>query len=329
MTTLVRVEAGPDTGQPWHFGDPYREQRSYAAGQGVVDLSHRGVIRVAGADRLTWLNSLTTQSLETLQPYVGTESLVLSPHGHIEHALHLVDDGDATWLTVEPGTAPALVQWLDSMRFMLRVEVADVSGDWAVVGEPSRTAGAAGALAWVDPWPAVSPGSVAYGPVDDHPGAALDAPRALRTAGRATGSADRRRAGRPVGLGGASRRSGSAPPGFRDRPSHDPARGRLAAHGRAPGQGLLSRPGDRGEGAQPGSPATSARPAAPRRLGRRAARAGRTGSAGRQGHRSGDDSGAPSRAGPGRPRCGEAQRPGRGSGRGRGIAAAQQVLVLP
>ena len=61
---------------------------------------------------------------------------MLSPKGHVEHALHLVDDGETTWITVEPGTASALVAWLESMRFMLRVEVADVTADWAVLGEP-------------------------------------------------------------------------------------------------------------------------------------------------------------------------------------------------
>ena len=197
MTTLVRVEAGPDAGQPWHFGDPYREQRTYVSGQGAVDLSHRGVVRVDGADRLSWLHSLTTQSLDTLQPYVSTETLVLSPHGHVEHALHVVDDGATTWLTVEPGTAPALAQWLDSMRFMLRVEVSDVSADWAVVGEPTRTPGGDGLLAWVDPWPAVSPGSVAYGPVDGHPGAAWTHRELLVPRPEL---ADRLTAAEPVGL---------------------------------------------------------------------------------------------------------------------------------
>ena len=32
---------------------------------------------------------------------------MLSPHGHVEHALYLVDDGEATWVHVEPGTAEA------------------------------------------------------------------------------------------------------------------------------------------------------------------------------------------------------------------------------
>src|ERR687898_261245 len=85
---------------------------------------------------LSWLHSMTTQQLSGLEPRQSRESLVLSPKGHVEHALHLVDDGETTWITVEPGTAPALVGWLNSMRFMLRVEVADVTQEWAVLGEP-------------------------------------------------------------------------------------------------------------------------------------------------------------------------------------------------
>ena len=56
----VPVESGPDAGAPWHYGDPYAEQRSLAAGTAAVDLSHRPVVRIAGQDRLTWLHALTS-----------------------------------------------------------------------------------------------------------------------------------------------------------------------------------------------------------------------------------------------------------------------------
>lgn len=131
-------DASLDQGVPWHYGDPHAEQRRLAAGSGAVDLSHRGVISVTGPDRLTWLHSLTTQHLEALGAGTSTTALILSPHGHVEHELHLADDGTTTWITVEPGDAPALVAYLDSMRFMLRVEVADVTADWAVIWEPLR-----------------------------------------------------------------------------------------------------------------------------------------------------------------------------------------------
>jgi len=122
-----------DAGVAGHYGDPLREQRTLFASGGVVDRSHRGVIAVSGADRLSWLHSLTSQHLETLPVDEVREALVLSPHGHVEHHLVMSDDGETTWITVEPGTAEALVTYLDSMRFMLRVEVADVSSSYAVV----------------------------------------------------------------------------------------------------------------------------------------------------------------------------------------------------
>jgi hypothetical protein len=132
----------PDAGVAAHYGDPFREQRRLVEGAAWVDLSHRPVVRVAGADRLAWLHSLTSQHLEHLEPGVATEALVLSPHGHVEHALALVDDGTATWAHVEPGTAEALVGYLDSMRFWSQVEVADVSSSHALVLGPQAVAGA-------------------------------------------------------------------------------------------------------------------------------------------------------------------------------------------
>ncbi|MGH3355304.1 MAG: YgfZ/GcvT domain-containing protein [Nocardioidaceae bacterium] len=133
------VEADPpDAGVAWHYGQWSAEQRRLVAGEGFVDLSHRGVLRVSGPDRLGWLHSLTTQQLEGLAPGTPTATLVLSPHGHVEHALYGHDDGESFWAHVEPGAVQSAVQWLDSMRFMMRVEVSDVSGELAVVHRPGE-----------------------------------------------------------------------------------------------------------------------------------------------------------------------------------------------
>jgi folate-binding protein YgfZ len=109
-----------------------------------VDLSHRDVVRVSGPDRLSWLHSLLSQHVESLAPGESTEALVLSPQGHVEHHLQLVETGSEVLAHVEPGTGPALVDFLDRMRFMLRVEVAlaDLSVSWvpgAAEGLGTRT----------------------------------------------------------------------------------------------------------------------------------------------------------------------------------------------
>ena len=132
-TTGAVAGSGIDADVPAHYGDPYAEQRALAVAAGLVDRSHRGVLRITGADRLSWLHSLTTQRLDQLPPGEAAEALILSPTGHIEHHLTLSDDGTATWIHVEPGTAAALLTFLESMRFMLRVDPEDVSAGYAVL----------------------------------------------------------------------------------------------------------------------------------------------------------------------------------------------------
>ncbi|MEU6901738.1 YgfZ/GcvT domain-containing protein [Streptomyces virginiae] len=128
---------GRDEGVAAHYGQLYGEQRSLADGRGFVDLSHRGVVCVTGPERLSWLHLLITQHVTELPAGQATEALILSANGHIEHALYLVDDGDTTWVHVEPGTQGELIAYLESMKFFYRVEVADRTEEFAVVHLPA------------------------------------------------------------------------------------------------------------------------------------------------------------------------------------------------
>lgn len=153
MSLRSAVPAPPssvDAGVPWHYGDPHAEQRALLAGRGAVDLSHRDVVEVTGADRLAWLHSLTTAHLTDLAPGQSRLVLILSPHGHVEHELHLVETGESVLISVEPGAGTALRDYLDSVRFMMRVAVAD-RPDLAVVWEPTDRPDPDGAPTWLVP----------------------------------------------------------------------------------------------------------------------------------------------------------------------------------
>lgn len=164
--------AGADDGVAWHYGDPTAEQRALARGAAVVDLSHYNVVTVSGPDRLSWLHSISTAELTNLPTGHSTELLILTAQGHIEHSAGVVDDGETTWLITEPGHGEVLAAWLNRMKFMLRVEIADVTGQWAVLGEPINAEAAPGeAITWRDPWPEVVEGGTRYGlPTEEHPG---------------------------------------------------------------------------------------------------------------------------------------------------------------
>jgi len=129
---------GSDAPVAAHYGSFNKEQRALEALDGFVDLSHRDVVRLEGPDRLTWLHSLTTQHLTALAPGTGTQALILSPQGHVEHAFRGSDDGTAFTLHTEPGAAAALVEFLERMKFMTRVEITDVTAELAVAWRPSR-----------------------------------------------------------------------------------------------------------------------------------------------------------------------------------------------
>ena len=137
--TAVYVEEGLDKGAIWHFGEVAKEQRELNAGKAWADLSHRSVIAISGEDRLTWLHSLTTQHLETLAPGEWKETLILDPQGHIEHQLFLVDDGTTTYLHLDREKVAPLLEYLEKMKFMLRVDVKDVSSEFAILKAPGKT----------------------------------------------------------------------------------------------------------------------------------------------------------------------------------------------
>jgi len=147
--TAVIVEAGPDAGAIWHFGEPNQEQRALAAGSAWADLSHRSVLSVSGADRLSWLHSLTTQDVEKMPAGLWVSALILDPNGHIVHQIYLVDDGTTTWIHTEKEKLTDLLAFLEKMKFMLRVEVQDRTNEYAVLRAPGIADGLGGPYALV------------------------------------------------------------------------------------------------------------------------------------------------------------------------------------
>ncbi len=193
----------PDQAVPAHLGDPGREQAALAEGRAACALA-RDVVTVTGPDRLSWLTTLSSQVLTTLEPGDGgAETLLLDAQGHITHALAALDDCRTLWLVTEAGNGEDLATFLDSMRFMLRVEVAerpdvmalgalgeglealaqaarDTAPDSPTDPEAPATSQADAAQTgaepqgsliglWRDPWPGVVEGGTSYDVGEDRP----------------------------------------------------------------------------------------------------------------------------------------------------------------
>lgn len=127
------VEADPpDQTVAAHYGKPTAEQRRLIAGDAVVDLSHHDVLTISGPDRLSWLNDITSQDFAQFRQHQWSPVLILNAQGRIEYDFQALDDGAQIWIHTEQGAA--LMDYLTSMVFINRVELATVTSDWALIG---------------------------------------------------------------------------------------------------------------------------------------------------------------------------------------------------
>ena len=149
MGSLAVIENGPDRGATLHFGDPAKEQRALAAGTAWADLSHLEIVAVKGVDRLRWLHDLTTQHLETFSGG-WTDGLILDHLGHIEHQFLIFDDGETSWLFVDVDRAAPLIEYLNKMRFTMRVQVRDASNEKSLIKIPGLSDDLGGPYQLVD-----------------------------------------------------------------------------------------------------------------------------------------------------------------------------------
>lgn len=135
-------DGSPDAGAVWHYGDPFGEQHAADRAAVVVDRSHRAVIALTGADRRSWLHSISTQHVADLTDGASTENLSLDGQGRVEDHWHQTECGDTTYLDTEPWRGPALLSYLEKMVFWsdvrpARADVAVLSLLGPDVGSPA------------------------------------------------------------------------------------------------------------------------------------------------------------------------------------------------
>jgi hypothetical protein len=142
MSAIPAPESGPDAGATWHYGDPFGEQRAAETGVVVVDRSHRATIQLTGAERLTWLHTISTQHVSDLPDGSVVENLSLDAQGRVEdHWLQTQLDG-VTIIDTEPWRGDPLLAYLRKMIFW--ADVVAAPADLAVlsllgpqVGDPA------------------------------------------------------------------------------------------------------------------------------------------------------------------------------------------------
>lgn len=129
MSAVPVPDTSPDAGAVWHYGDPFGEQRVAAHDAVVVDRSDRAVITLTGADRRSWLHSISTQHVAEAADGSCTENLSLDGQGRVEDHWLQIDLGDITYLDTESWRGEPLLAYLTKMVFWsdVRPEESDLA----------------------------------------------------------------------------------------------------------------------------------------------------------------------------------------------------------
>jgi len=104
-----------------------RQLAAMESGCAVYDLSSRAKIRLAGEDRVRWLNGMVTNNVRDLALNHGVYCFLLNAQGRIQGDLYVYNLGDSLLVDTDAGQRENILAHFDKFIVMDDVEVTDIS----------------------------------------------------------------------------------------------------------------------------------------------------------------------------------------------------------
>jgi folate-binding protein YgfZ len=130
-----------------HYRDPDAEYRALHHTTGLLDLSFRGRLSIAGPDAVRYLHGQVTQDIKGLQPGHSCYSGLTDPRARLVSDLQVHALADGFFLDFEPGLTSTVTQRFRQFLVAEKVRISDLGDSWNVLslqGPMSAMALAAG-----------------------------------------------------------------------------------------------------------------------------------------------------------------------------------------
>jgi folate-binding protein YgfZ len=111
--------------------DTAAQLHALLTGVGVSLLADYAWMRVAGADRVRWLNGMVTNSIQEMKDGDGSYNFALNAQGRIQADLYAFAHPSAIMVEADRARMPALIAMLDHFIIMDDVTLTDMSAAWA------------------------------------------------------------------------------------------------------------------------------------------------------------------------------------------------------
>lgn len=115
------------------YSDLGNEYQALQEGVGLVDLSHRQILRFSGRDARTWLHGQVTQDIKRLANGRGAYGTILTVQGKMVCDFRVYALGDALIMDAPCGTTSPIAEHLDRFLIMERVEIEDLTDQWSLL----------------------------------------------------------------------------------------------------------------------------------------------------------------------------------------------------
>jgi len=131
---LAEQGAVIESGRVVHYGTP--PDRAVPPEQGCImaDLSHWGVIGVAGEDAASFLQGQLTADIQAVTPDRGRISGYCSPKGRLLASFYVFRHADAYCLCLPAELVDPVIARLNIFKLRARVELQDMDGAWLRIG---------------------------------------------------------------------------------------------------------------------------------------------------------------------------------------------------
>ncbi len=117
-----------------HFTPPHQEHHTVRQGVGVLDLSHRGRLRLTGIDRVAYLHRIISNDVEGLSIGEGNYATILTNRGKIIADMKVFVFEEAVGIETNAETTSTLYQELDKYLIADDVNIEDFSDRTGVIG---------------------------------------------------------------------------------------------------------------------------------------------------------------------------------------------------
>jgi folate-binding protein YgfZ len=118
---------------PHHFSNSAAEYAAVCSAVGFIDLSHRGLLQLTGADRVSFLQGMVSNDVKALKPGDGQYATVLNQQGKVLGDARVLCSDNSLYLDLWESIKDKIAEHLNRYLVADEVEIADRTDEYGII----------------------------------------------------------------------------------------------------------------------------------------------------------------------------------------------------